>query len=334
MNFLEKLWYKPHYRYLAWLLVPLSWIFQRLALQRKQKLEITAKKLETPVIVIGNLTVGGTGKTPVVIALARFLMHQGINVGVISRGYKSQAEHEKNPVIVNDESTPTEIGDEPYLIYRETLCPIVVHPKRVEALNTLLKHFKVDVVLSDDGLQHYALARDIEIVVLDAKHKLGNGFCLPAGPLREPAKRLNNVDFILLNQGMQSTIKEDAAKTFSFEVKPEHLVKVDTTHAVMPLNFLEKLKCYAVAGIAQPERFFDTLRKLGAEVVPETFPDHHEFSKHDFATLNNLPIIMTQKDAVKCEKLGLTNAYALEICAELPEAFLQALLAKLGMTQR
>jgi tetraacyldisaccharide 4'-kinase len=333
MRFLEKIWYQPRYRYFAWLLLPLSLVFEKFAFRRKQKLEILAEKASVPVVVIGNLTVGGTGKTPVVIALARFLMQQGIKVGVISRGYKSDATLQKAPVIVTDESTPEQIGDEPFLIYRETLCPLVVHPKRVEALKVLLKHFKVDVVLSDDGLQHYALARDIEIVVLDAKHRLGNGFCLPAGPLREPAARLDSVEFILVNHGTHATVPEAGPRAYNFEIKPEHLVKVDTSHAVMSLSFLQKLQCYAVAGIAQPERFFATLKSLGALIQPEVFPDHHSFRKHDFATLTSLPIIMTQKDAVKCENLNLKNAYALEIAAVLPEAFLRAFWARLGYTE-
>lgn len=331
MKLIENVWYKPQYRWLALLLTPLSWLFIRLAFRRKQKTQVLTKKSAVPVVVIGNITVGGTGKTPVVIALVRFLMQQGIRVGVISRGYKSQAEGRPTPTIVTDDTTALEVGDEPYLIYRETLCPLVVHRNRVAALETLLAHFQVDVVLSDDGLQHYHLARDIEIAIIDGRRKFGNGFCLPAGPLREPVSRLDEVDYILVNQdGTKLGRPHIRARVCNFYIKPEHLIKVDAKRAVLPLTFLQGLKCYAVAGIGHPERFFASLTALGAEVVPCVFADHHRFVAKDFAKLTQFPIVMTQKDAVKCEQLDLKNAYALEVVADLPEEFLRAFLHKLG----
>lgn len=334
MNFLDKLWYQPGYRWLALPLMPLSHVFERVAAKRRLRLQAAAIKGAVPVVIIGNLTVGGTGKTPVVIALVRFLMSQGLRVGVISRGYKSRMRSSDAPIILHDEIDPLDVGDEPYLIYRETLCPLVVHPKRTQALALLLEKFQLDVVLSDDGLQHYALFRTLEIAVVDGKRQLGNRLCLPAGPLREPPSRLDEMDFILVNQGSKeaATPHTFGAKAFDFYVRPEYLLRADGSRAIMPLVFLQGLSCYAVAGIGHPERFFATLKLLGADIQPRAFPDHHEFTLKDLESLNNLPIVMTQKDAVKCENMGLSNLYALEISAELPADFLRAFMRKLGYT--
>ena len=334
MSFLDKLWYQPRYRWLTLPLVPLSHVFERVAARRRLRLQASAVKNAVPVVVIGNLTVGGTGKTPVVIALVRFLMSQGLRVGVISRGYKSRVRSGDAPIILHDEVDPLDVGDEPYLIYRETLCPLAVHPNRTQALALLLEKFKLDVVLSDDGLQHYALARTLEVAVVDAKRQLGNRLCLPAGPLREPPERLHEMDFILVNQGDKAMAIQHSfgAKAFDFYVTPEYLVKADGSRAIMPLVFLQGLTCYAVAGIGHPARFFATLKLLGADIQPRAFPDHHQFTLKDLKSFDNLPIVMTQKDAVKCEHMGLQNIYALEVNAELPLDFLRAFMRKLGYT--
>lgn len=331
MRFYEKIWYRRGFRLFAWLLLPFSALYCLVSSWRRRKWSALAKKYPVPVVVVGNLTVGGTGKTPFLVALGRYLMSHGVKVGVVSRGYKSLVSKKKNPVIVTDDMSVLDIGDEPCLIYRELLCPMVVHFNRTAAVEVLLTHFKVDVILSDDGLQHYALARNIEIVVVDAVRKFGNGFCLPAGPLREPCKRLETVDFVLFNQGGSLSMLPNAGlKTFNFGVIAEHLLRVDGTRTVVALSFLRGLVCHAVAGVGNPERFFDTLRALGAEIVPHVFSDHHDFKLKDFSKLQDLPIIMTQKDAVKCEGFQLENAYALEVGAILPSEFMRAFLDKLG----
>jgi tetraacyldisaccharide 4'-kinase len=331
MHLVEKLWYCRRYRPLMGLLRPLSFLFEKLARRRKLRLQTRAIKSSVPVVVVGNLTVGGTGKTPIVIALVRFLMAQGIKVGVISRGYKRQRICQKKIVIVSDASSVAEVGDEPYLIYKETLCPLVVGVDRCKALEVLLENFKVDVVLSDDGLQHYALARDLEIIVCDGRRLWGHGWCLPAGPLREPISRIESVDFVLVNQAQDELLGhvEQQQKFFNFQIKPEQLVKVDPSHALISMAYLQNLSCYAVAGIAYPERFFAALKALGAQIKTCVFADHHHFVPADFKKLDDLPIVMTQKDAVKCEHLGLSQAYALEIGAVLPQAFLDVFLTRL-----
>ncbi len=191
----EYIWYKsPFLGYLLW---PLSWVFRLLAQQRKLSLiNRRAPDFSVPVIIIGNITVGGTGKTPLVIAVIEYLQAQGYQPGVISRGYGGNAEY---PMQLNAQTTAAESGDEPLLIAQACNCPVVVSPNRYQACEYLLKNNSVDVVISDDGLQHYALPRDIEIVVFDGQRGLGNGLCLPAGPLREPVKRLSSVDFVVVN---------------------------------------------------------------------------------------------------------------------------------------
>ena len=338
MNFFNYLWYQPRQRWWLWLLSPLSGIFRVLVFIRR-KCYRTIKSDVPPVVVIGNLNVGGTGKTPALIALARILRAKGLNVGIISRGYKGSVKHSHTAIILDETSTPDKVGDEPYLIYHETDAPVAVHPKRIKALSALSRQFNLDVVLSDDGLQHYALPRTLEVVVLDAKRQFGNGFCLPLGPLREPKSRLSLVDFILINQTkgpeattslgelrLSSALKD---KAFSFHLQPQALISLGKLHRIKPITYLKGLHCHAVAGIADPERFFALLTQLGAKIIPHAFPDHHQYELADFNFKEKIPIIMTQKDAVKCEHFQLLDAFALEVCAELPSMFRDALLQKL-----
>jgi tetraacyldisaccharide 4'-kinase len=270
-----------------------------------------------PVVVVGNITTGGTGKTPVVIALVEALKARGLVAGVVSRGYGARADGV--PHVLGEGSTAADSGDEPLLIHRRTGAPCVVSPSRVAATQTLLDRFPVDLVISDDGLQHYALGRSLEIAMLDAELGLGNGFCLPAGPLREPRRRLDSVDFILLRAQQQGPDR--------VTYHPECLVNLADGRCLPPTPAGLGAEVYAVAGIGHPEYFARTLRELGFRPELVSFPDHHDFRPSDLAGLEDRPIIMTEKDAVKCAPFAGGDAWSLRIRARVPDAVVDAVTA-------
>lgn len=307
----------------AWwlyLLRPLEFLFRSVVALRKGLYRVGIAKQFTPgkpVVVVGNITVGGTGKTPIVLALIEYLQSQGMRPGLVSRGYG--ASRSVFPHTVSKHSQAEDCGDEALLIYQRTGCPCVVSPRRVDAARRLLTDFDVDVILSDDGLQHYALGRHMEIAVLDEKRRIGNGFCLPAGPLREPAGRLKTVDHILyrgsekLDQGVQYVA-----------IALVHLV---TGRKIAVAPDALQAEVYAVSGIGQPEQFHQTLNVSGFQTDVRTFADHHAYDRCDFVGLDDKPIIMTEKDAVKCRGLVGDNAWYLKIEARVPSALLGAVLA-------
>ena len=294
-----------------WLLRPIEWLFRLLAAMRRGLYRaglLNTYQSPVPVVVVGSITVGGAGKTPVVIALVQALQARGVRVGVVSRGYG--ASNAQWPHRVGDDSEANQCGDEPLLIYRRTGCPVMVGPRRAAAVEALVITGAVDVIVSDDGLQHYAMARDMEIVVLDASLATGNGFCLPAGPLREPRSRLRSVDYVLYRGGKD----ENSAVNYH----PVELVNLATgeTRAFNPNAFDNGV--YAVAGIAHPQQFFASLRTAGFAIQPRPFADHHPYSADDFFALQDLPIIMTEKDAVKCAPFAGQQAWYLRMEAQLP----------------
>ncbi|MEH6570350.1 MAG: tetraacyldisaccharide 4'-kinase [Halioglobus sp.] len=307
----------------AWwlyLLRPLEFVFRCVVALRKSLYRSGLVKQFTPskpVVIVGNITVGGTGKTPIVLALIEYLQLQGIRPGLVSRGYGSSRSN--YPYSVSRHSTAEDCGDEALLIYQRTGCPCVVSPQRVDAVRQLLSDFDVDVILSDDGLQHYALARHMEIAVLDETRRIGNGFCLPAGPLREPASRLRKVDYVLY----RGSLKPDLGVQY-VAIALVHLV-TGRAIAVAP-DTLER-EVYAVSGIGQPEQFYQTLRESGFQLDVRTFGDHHAYSSGDFAGLEDKPIIMTEKDAVKCRGFLGDNAWYLKIEARIPKTLCSAVLA-------
>lgn len=287
-------WYRSSL--LAYLLAPISWIYRIVIAARRWCYKIGLFKthqLNVPVIVVGNITVGGTGKTPFVIALVEKLKEQGRKPGVISRGYGARAP--KYPLSINEHVSPSQCGDEPYLIAMRTQCPVVVDPNRPRAACYLLENKHCDVIISDDGLQHYALGRDYEI----ALHRKSNGFCLPSGPLREPLSRLKTVDYVL--EDLKITHGDAYQLNHSDQKKP--LSEFNTVHAV--------------AGIAHPERFFSMLEAAGLNVIKHSFPDHHAF-RSDELVFTEYPVIMTEKDAVKCRDFSLSNHWVLPINVEVP----------------
>ena len=281
-----------------------------------------------PVIVVGNITAGGTGKTPMVIALVARLRAEGWTPGIASRGHGR--EDEATPRWVEADSAASLVGDEPLLIARATGAKVRVDRDRVAAAKALVAA-GCDVIVCDDGLQHYRLARDIEIEVQDARRRYGNGRLLPAGPLREPLERAADCDFRVLNLGVAG--ESEAQREAGFGEWPMRL-QVGAAMPIrggraQPLSAFAGQRVHAVAGIGDPERFFSMLRAAGIAVVPHAFPDHHAYTQADFEFGSRLPVLMTEKDAVKCASFVDVQAFMVPVDAALPEAFWLALLDRL-----
>ena len=308
------------------LLRALSALFGRVARSRRAAF-VSGKKpgasVAVPVIVVGNLAVGGAGKTPLTIALVQALMARGFRPGVISRGYGRTGKG-THRVSLHDDAAIA--GDEPLLIARRTGAPVAVAAKRIDAARLLLESGDVDVLIADDGLQHYALARDIEILAIDGRRRFGNARLLPAGPLREPTERAAACDFIVVNGGEPGEGEVPMTLAFS-SVYP--LGGGDA----IPLSTFLGTQVHAVAGIAEPARFFDALRAAGLMLQPHGFPDHHAYAPGELDFTDAAPVLMTEKDAVKCAAFTRGNAYAVAVTAQLPDAFFDAVAARLATLQ-
>lgn len=289
-------------------------------------------RVSVPVIVVGNIAVGGTGKTPLTIHLVERLQRAGFTPGVISRGYGGKAH--KVPLPVTRSTSPADAGDEPVLIARRAGVPVVVHPRRVLAARTLLHaNPAVDVLVCDDGLQHYTLARDVELVVIDAARGLGNTRMLPAGPLREPGHRMRSADYVVVN-GAGSPGLPDDVPVVQMSLQPTALVNLRSGER-QPADALADGACVAVAGIGNPQRFFSLLAELGYDAECRAFPDHHVFTPDDLAFSGKRPVLMTEKDAVKCAPFAAPDWWYLEISATLnDESFFSRLTEKLALTAR
>lgn len=277
------------------------------------------QRLPVPVIVIGNLSVGGSGKTPLTLALIEALRAAGRNPGVVSRGYGGR---QREPALVSADDSALRVGDEPLLLKHLGQVPVAVGARRVDAARLLLP-LGVDVILSDDGLQHHALGRDIEICVIDGGRRFGNGRLLPAGPLREPPARLASVDFLVCNGG----VAQPGEVPMSLQSgMPYALVPASTASPPAP-----GAEVHAVAGIGDPMRFFASLRALGYRVHEHAFADHHVFTPADFCFDDaTSPLLMTEKDAVKCGAFARPHWWVLPVRAQLPPQFLAALHARLS----
>jgi len=294
---------------------------------------LRSRRSDVPVIVVGNISVGGTGKTPLTIALVQRLQAEGFRPGVASRGYGR--EEPSQPRWVDRESSPAKVGDEPALIAHHTGAKLRVDRDRVAAATTLAKA-GCDVVVCDDGLQHYRLARDIEIEVIDGRLRYGNAQRLPAGPLREPVERAERCDFRVVNLGGNAgQVNGKVGAGFGewpMRLLAEQAVPL-TGGRSRPLTSFAGQRVHAVAGIGDPERFFTMLRGFGIAVVPHAFADHHRYSTADFEFGSRLPVLMTEKDAVKCADLARDDYFSVPVRAELPEAFWVALLDKVRATK-
>lgn len=309
-------WYKGS----PWLtpLRPLSMLVSLEAKRRLQRFRRMESKPPVPVLVVGNITVGGTGKTPLVIALVQAAQRRGLKVAVVSRGFGGKTN--QYPQIVSADSDALQAGDEPVLIARRTGVPVILDPDRRNALEVAIREHQPDLVISDDGLQHYALPRSAEIIVVDGQRGLGNGHCLPEGPLREPASRLKEVDFVVSSGGGWS-----GAHPMIMEPGPmENLADGSTlSHG----EFLRRSpQVHAVAGIGNPKRFFNLLNILGLSIKPHVFPDHHAFQPADLGFSDGLPVLMTEKDAVKCAPFAEPHWWFLPVKARLPEGLLDQML--------
>jgi len=308
MHWLERHWYRITPMHL--ILLPVSLIFRLLAALRRALYRsgiLSSEKLPVPVIVVGNITVGGSGKTPLTLWLAQQLIDEGWHPGIISRGYASQA---AAPQAVYQESSPDEAGDEAVLMAQRGLCPVWVGRDRPAAGRALLRaHPKCDVLLSDDGLQHYRLRRDAEIAVVDGARRFGNGCLLPAGPLREPPSRLNEVDAVVVNGGTA------AGGEYRMQLEGSVFHNLLNPDRVMRASDFHGMKLHAIAGIGHPQRFFDHLNNMGLMVQIHPFPDHHRYTPIDLAYADADAILMTEKDAVKCAALSNLGIWATEIRA-------------------
>jgi len=324
------------------LLVPL---YRRAALKEKVRGQIAAQNspLEIPIVVVGNITAGGTGKSPVVIKLAEDLQSRGYRPGVLSRGYGAQMSEQ--PYRVTEQDSPKEVGDEPLMMANSLKglknLPVVVDRDRARGARYLQAVCDVNVVICDDGLQHYGLPRDVEIVILDAKRGTGNGLLIPAGPLRESEQRLESVDFVLSN-GVKTELSEQlqAQVDYEFSVRPKNWKNLISGETLGLENSPVSGKVLAVSAIGNPSRFHRSLESLGLKPVAKVFADHHAFSESDFdfdKDESNLPLVMTAKDAVKCQEFvnrfepAKTNWWVLEIESDLPQSFLDELAGKLSV---
>jgi len=302
---LERHWYRltP----VSLLLAPLSLLFCLLAVLRRQLYRqrlLPAVQLPVPVIVVGNITVGGTGKTPLVIWLAELLRAHGYRPGIVTRGYRGRSRHCR----VRSAPTPGRRGRRRSgAAGAPGRCSGVAGPDRVTDARRLLAQ-GCNVIISDDGLQHYRLRRDIEIAVLDGSRRLGNGLCLPAGPLREPAARLGQVDLRVTNGAPQ-------AGELGMQLDPQRFCRLTDSAMCAGTEVFAGRPVHAVAGIGNPQRFFATLRDLGLEVVPHAFPDHHGFGPQDLQFGDDMPVIVTEKDAVKCRRFGRPHHWVLAVAA-------------------
>lgn len=327
---LVEAWYGRH-RGTAFLR-PLSALYALVTAQRRawyQRHPDKRYRAAVPVVVVGNLTAGGTGKTPLTLALARALQAEGLKVAIASRGHGgSQA---SRPLEVKPSSDPALCGDEPLLLARHAGCPVVVDPRRARAVQHIEARFAPDLVLCDDGLQHYALERDVEIVVIDGSRGFGNGRLLPEGPLREPVARLADADFIVINGLLEHSLPALELPRFLMQLQPLGFCNLATGERLSVADFRARFPgpVQALSGIGNPARFHQGLEALGFVIMPQVFPDHHAFRPADLDLPGSEPVLMTEKDAVKCQTFASERCWYLAVEAVLPPELIDSLLARL-----
>ena len=308
-------WYQGHPALL--LLRPLEWLYRAVVQRKRQRFlagQSPSYRAPVPVIVVGNITVGGTGKTPLILYLIDHCRARGLRVGVVSRGYGAQPP--SVPWRVTAEQSADEAGDEPLLLVQRSGVALMIDPDRARAVQALLSAEPLDLILCDDGLQHYRLARDLELVLIDAVRGLGNGRCLPAGPLREPQARLQSVDAVLFNGA-----SADSAEGFGFTLQPTALVNVASGERQSLGVFAPGQAVHAVAGIGNPQRFFRTLEALNWRPIAHAFADHATYSAASLEFSPSLPLLMTEKDAVKCRAFAQPDWWYLAVDAQPSPAF-------------
>lgn len=317
---IDKLWYQAHP--LHYLLLPFSWCYQSVISLRRFMYRhsiFSVKQFDVPIIVVGNIVVGGSGKTPLVIYLAELLKDGGYQPGIVSRGYGGSA---SKATMLTDKSLCHDVGDEAVMIYQRIQCPMVVCKDRVAAVQTLLANSDCNIVISDDGLQHYAMGRDIEIAVVDAQRGFANGRLLPAGPLRELPKRLLDTDMIVYHGGSDTDV-------INMKLQASNCIQVNDTSQCVSLETLRGQTVHALAGIGHPQRFFTMLEAKGIHVIRHSFPDHTVYKASDFAFADDVKIVMTEKDAVKCKAFDNKRLWYCPVTAEVDQQLEDQLLALL-----
>lgn len=335
MNWLERHWRRITPLHL--ILLPISLVFWLLSAARRTLFRtgiLASEKLPVPVVVVGNISVGGTGKTPLTLWLAQQLLDSGWHPGIISRGYTrgsrhapcnvSAAEATTFPQAAHADSDPEIVGDEAVLMAQRKLCPVWVGRDRAAAARALLEaHPECDVLLSDDGLQHYRLQRDVEIAVVDGVRRFGNGFLLPAGPLRELPSRLAEVDAVVVHGGNAGT------GNFAMQLHGETFYNLLNPEVSAEAADFSGQRLHAIAGIGHPERFFTRLHALGLDVQEHPFPDHHRYQPADLNYADADAVLMTEKDAVKCAAFANEKCWVLRVDAQLTPSFAQYILERI-----
>jgi len=338
MSWLLDFWYirKHPLRYLFY---PFHFLLLLLVKARQILYKIglfQSHKISVPVIIVGNITVGGTGKSPLVIYLAEQLTLAGYKPGILSRGYGGNAGH--YPLLVTSDSLPAVVGDEPVMLQQRNKAVVVVDPQRARGANYLISEQGCDLIICDDGLQHYALQRDIEILVVDGQRNFGNGLLMPFGPLREPVSRAKDVDALVINTG-SSLLHSELPEQFVMQLTSSCFVSLIDDTKILDINDmlrqcnLDNAPIHAVAGIGNPFRFFEQLEKQGLSTVNHSFNDHHSYNVEDFNTMNGI-IIMTEKDAVKCREFATDNMWYLKVNAEITPSIVQYCLSLLQNLKR
>jgi len=322
VHWLQEHWYRITPLHL--ILIPLSLVFRALVAFRRVLYRdriLSSDQLLIPVIVVGNISVGGTGKTPLTLALAQQLIARGWHPLIVSRGYKSASQH---PQQVDPGMTAQQAGDEPLLMARRKLCPVWVGKDRAAAARAALQaHPQCDVVLCDDGLQHYRLQRDVEIAVIDGERGMGNGWPLPAGPLREPVSRLQTVDAVVVNNGAA------AAGQYAMCLEGTVFYNLLDPALTATADDFQNPANHAVAGIGHPQRYFQHLQALGIPFTPHAFPDHHPYSATDLAFTDCDAVLLTEKDAVKCTAFADARYWVLRVDAQIDSALTDLILRKI-----
>ena len=326
---LETYWYRISPVHL--ILLPASWLFGALSALRRvlyRSRILKSFKLPVPVIVIGNISVGGTGKTPLTLAIARQLADHGHHPVIVSRGFGGDSRQQ----LVTENSTAAEVGDEPLLMAQRRICPVWVGENRVAAANAALKENpQCDVVLCDDGLQHYRLQRDVELVVIDGVRRFGNGYLLPAGPLREPVSRLKTADAVVINGGKS---RPQTQNQYPMQLSGDIFQNLRHPDKTATAHDLQGLRLHAVAGIGHPQRFFDLLKSQGLTVIPHAFADHYPYQACDLIFDDCDALLLTEKDAVKCAAFADDNFWVLRVDAQVDPALFDYLLRKIAIHGR
>lgn len=311
-QWVNSVWYSKNL--LSYCLLPLSAVFAVVTKARKWKQSYSKINFAVPVIIVGNITVGGTGKTPMVTALVNNFQKQGLNPGVASRGYGGQV---TQATLVKMTHRAEYVGDEPLMIFNNTHSKVMVGRNRLSVIQQLIGDHQCDVIICDDGLQDYRFKHDVEIIMVDGERAFGNHMLLPAGPLRESIGRLQNADFVVATSKVVPAVSGDYMKLQLAECVP--LNPSNNKRSLIDFN---GQTVHAVAGIGNPNRFFKDLTTLGLKVIEHAYPDHMRYELSDFSFSDKNPILMTEKDAVKCQKLSLDNAWYVPVQTVLPDNFM------------